>query len=1271
MASRANAQSPLPRRQRPTVDEHAADKQLQHAMSRAINAEHRPPKESSVGTVVELTLQYRSAVHFFRNVPRLHNINKHPVIAWKSLGVTHRLLHVLTHDMLLESSRSFEETVTYLGRLHEQDTTVYGKACSLLSQLEVAKLQFHKKYAGFDSDMSTAVAVPSLSQQHGRELAVALAGLQQLNIVTAKVVLDMVSGLQSSSSRHRAKEFREQACLLWPLYSVLQESVTGYEILLHLLRQLTKEEKDVFGVMRQFQDQHNKLRHIYTRVRQIPYLFARLTTLDLSGPCPDILSESAFVPPRVKPSVEARDFIAKFDDDDVQLVAPAHGSPAVARRGTAPSRSATSNATSKKPDPREAKLQEIRQELDKANQEREDQKGIIASLEHHIAELTGGLTNVDPRAIAELQASGLGVQKTLREQLEDAQTELEQLRDELMDITQDRDTAQAMMTSLQDELASHQRQVEVAESDLAATQAMLHDVEEQFDQHQREANLTQASIDQLHQDKEKMQSELTQLHQRLEAAITDKSELESQLTEQANKHDRQEAEHAMELSRLQHTIEATEAELAAGKELVESHQVESRLLQGREKQLQGNVDHLESYRKELEAKVLTMQEKVENATQEAIASMERELEGRELLATVRNEKLALLKQLDEASAKLTAVEKQFEQVSEDHIASQEHLSALQSQHKVEIEQLQADLEQSNARALKSLQDEAHISTAMEELQAQVASLQSSKQALQAQHAELETAHRETNQAKSRLQVELNQRQEALEKATQQLERERHSSLSQLQNLETSLSETKAKADSQEQAFKAQVARLEKEATVSAKTISSLEQSKLELEGKLVASRTAVDKVQAQLETVRQQHKAQLASMQEQQATNASQYQEELARVQFEAVDKSKMKEDQLLSQFAAGLTTLASTVTGLEHASEYQLLDECTTTLSAVSEDTGTPSLVKSATEAVAYVAVVAHTLLRRITVEASGQEEQLSREVEETTVAFVAAICARLKDRKAPLPLVHIRTLSTIAGNLDALSNKYAMDLEAQMAKAQTAIQSASARVQGMLDEIKAGMDKAKLDVHETILDQSLKLIATIDQLTSSAGVLQAEIVEGETAAGKKVNKSQFYKRNSRWVDGLVSAAKAVGSGVSVLVDTSDRALHGEARLEEIMVCGQEIAASTAQLVSASRVKAKLDSKNKVALEQDSKKVQVQTKALIEAVREACHKAKEAQSAQDYLKLSLTQAKRLQMDSQVRVLQLETELLNEQERLRQLRKAQYQLAEQTGIHRSPHASAS
>ncbi len=33
------------------------------------------------------------------------------------------------------------------------------------------------------------------------------------------------------------------------------------------------------------------------------------------------------------------------------------------------------------------------------------------------------------------------------------------------------------------------------------------------------------------------------------------------------------------------------------------------------------------------------------------------------------------------------------------------------------------------------------------------------------------------------------------------------------------------------------------------------------------------------------------------------------------------------------------------------------------------------------------------------------------------------------------------------------------------------------------------------------------------------------------KRTASQFYKRHSRWVDGLISAAKAVGAGAGVVV--------------------------------------------------------------------------------------------------------------------------------------------
>lgn len=123
-------------------------------------------------------------------------------------------------------------------------------------------------------------------------------------------------------------------------------------------------------------------------------------------------------------------------------------------------------------------------------------------------------------------------------------------------------------------------------------------------------------------------------------------------------------------------------------------------------------------------------------------------------------------------------------------------------------------------------------------------------------------------------------------------------------------------------------------------------------------------------------------------------------------------------------------------------------------------------------------------------------------------------------------------------------------------------------------------------------------------AGMVQKEIVASEMGKGTTV--AQFYKRHSRWVDGLLSAAKAVGAGAGLLVDTADGVVRGEAKFEELMVCGQvryipcaaapqprlsslmmfqEIAASTAQLVSASRVKAPSNSLHKQPLEAASKK--------------------------------------------------------------------------------------
>ncbi len=237
---------------------------------------------------------------------------------------------------------------------------------------------------------------------------------------------------------------------------------------------------------------------------------------------------------------------------------------------------------------------------------------------------------------------------------------------------------------------------------------------------------------------------------------------------------------------------------------------------------------------------------------------------------------------------------------------------------------------------------------------------------------------------------------------------------------------------------------------------------------------------------------------------------------------------------------------------------------------------------------------------------------------------------------------------------------LDGEMGGAAASVSAATERIAAMLEAARSDAGTKTLDVHGGILDASMLLMRLIGELMQTTGALQAEIVAAETTAngGGVKSAAQFYKRNSRWIDGLVSAAKAVGAGATVLVDTADGVVRGSAELEELMVAGQEIAASTAQLVTASRVKAPRTSANKAALEGTTKGVFDATKALIGAARAAGKEKAKVASAKDFLNLSVTQARRLEMDSQVRVLQLERELELEQARLRQLRRKQYQAAE-------------
>lgn len=56
--------------------------------------------------------------------------------------------------------------------------------------------------------------------------------------------------------------------------------------------------------------------------------------------------------------------------------------------------------------------------------------------------------------------------------------------------------------------------------------------------------------------------------------------------------------------------------------------------------------------------------------------------------------------------------------------------------------------------------------------------------------------------------------------------------------------------------------------------------------------------------------------------------------------------------------------------------------------------------------------------------------------------------------------------------------------------------------------------------------------------------------AKGKGANsRTAFYKRNNRWTEGLISAAKAVASSTNMLIETADGVISGRNKLEQMYI--------------------------------------------------------------------------------------------------------------------------
>jgi len=229
---------------------------------------------------------------------------------------------------------------------------------------------------------------------------------------------------------------------------------------------------------------------------------------------------------------------------------------------------------------------------------------------------------------------------------------------------------------------------------------------------------------------------------------------------------------------------------------------------------------------------------------------------------------------------------------------------------------------------------------------------------------------------------------------------------------------------------------------------------------------------------------------------------------------------------------------------------------------------------------------------------------------------------------------------------------VEQEMLGAAKAIEMATKRLQELMARPKDTVRNSAVDiqVHDSILAAAMAITNAIARLIKAATDSQEEIV----AQGRgSSSRQQFYKRNNRWTEGLISAAKAVAFATNLLIESADGVLTGTHSLEQLIVASNEVAAATAQLVAASRVKANLMSKTQERLEAAAKAVTEACKALVRQVKALSARQTDEEEV-DYKNMAALEFKKREMEQQVDILRLEKDLGAARHRLGAMRRAGY-----------------
>lgn len=245
------------------------------------------------------------------------------------------------------------------------------------------------------------------------------------------------------------------------------------------------------------------------------------------------------------------------------------------------------------------------------------------------------------------------------------------------------------------------------------------------------------------------------------------------------------------------------------------------------------------------------------------------------------------------------------------------------------------------------------------------------------------------------------------------------------------------------------------------------------------------------------------------------------------------------------------------------------------------------------------------------------------------------------------------------ALNQRPGIDLEdiaeKELLAAAKMIEDAAAALEAQRSKRAPSSLTGELNVEESIMAAAMAITAATQGLVKAAADAQHERV----VKGKVADPSQAkYHHDPTWIEGLISAARAVAEATRQLVGVANDAFQGKIDDAALIAASKAVGSSTAQLVAATRSKSDdIFSKTQTNLDNAAAAVTRATQALVRAAKN--------NQEQDYEAMSLKRNETIaagikaEIEQQARILRLEKELEGARRVLHGMNKSKYEDAGQ------------